>query len=233
MTFSSPFSYEKHAKIQKFIALDLVKIASSNTLKPNSKILDIGSGTGFIVKHFTNQDTYATDNSIEMYNFLKESGIKATLHNAASEFFPYQDNFFDIILSSMAAQWFWQDFLIKTVPEIKRLLKQDGKAFIAVPTNLSLKEISNSFTFSGLKNPIMQLPSYKHFSITKTYTEYGTIFEILKRMNLIGAKNPNFTQKITTEKARLIKKNFPNYTTWNIGFLEITKFDEPILESNS
>jgi ubiquinone/menaquinone biosynthesis C-methylase UbiE len=104
------------------------------------KILDLGCGAGchtvFLVKE--GFSVYATDISEPGLKVtkkrLKENSLKAVLKNASMEKQPFEDNFFDGIISFGVFYYNNGAGYQKAVSELYRILKKGGRAFIFTRT---------------------------------------------------------------------------------------------------
>lgn len=133
---------------------DMERIAKLFTEKKIRKILDLGSGTGRHLLFFSKKgfDIYGLDGSlkgIEIANtWLAEEGEEVEIeHCRIEESFPYEDNFFDAIISIQVIHHNFIRDILKTVEEIERVLKKDGVIFITV----SFRKKGYKFDKWGLK----------------------------------------------------------------------------------
>jgi len=119
---------------------DMERIAELFKEKGVHKILDIGSGTG---RHLV----FLSEKGFEMYGFdaspkalslaeqwLEEENMKVQLKlHRMEEKFPYQDNYFDAIISIQVIHHNKMKDILKTVREIKRVLKPGGIILLTFP----------------------------------------------------------------------------------------------------
>lgn len=110
-------------------------------IKKNKKILDIGCGNGRHVKLFAEQgfDVYGCDYSKEGINqtkkMLKKFNLNAKIKFADMTNLPYEDNFFDGIVSYGVFYYGNSKIMKKAIDELYRVLKIGGKAIIITRTN--------------------------------------------------------------------------------------------------
>jgi SAM-dependent methyltransferase len=119
-------------------------IISFFDLKDNAKILDIGSGKGFLLndlkllnKSFQifglDISQYAINNSI---NDLK----KYTIKHDAKDKLPYENNFFDIVLSINTIHNLKKNEVINCLKEINRVIKNEKNCYIVLDSYLNEKQ---------------------------------------------------------------------------------------------
>ena len=91
-------------------------------------VLELATGTGLIAKHIVNAAALveATDASPEMIAEAKRDNHSAKLHFSVQDMFrlPYADESFDVVIVSNALHIVPRPE--KALPEIKRVLKDDG-----------------------------------------------------------------------------------------------------------
>ena len=122
----------QHSDIER-----IIKMIKDNN---GSRILDLGCGSGRHVVYLTKQgfDVYGFDASPKALNmaqeWLKEKSLTANLceHKMENEF-PYEDNFFDAVISIQVIHHNLMRDIRKTISEIERVLKQGGVLFVTFP----------------------------------------------------------------------------------------------------
>lgn len=127
-------------------------ILESIDFKRGCKVLDIGCGTGDLLIELRNRigDDYelcGIDTSDKKIIKAKKSQEKFNIkfEKGSIENIQYQDNYFDVILSTFAFHHMTMDVMENGVKEIKRVLKEGGQLLIidiGKPANLYSKFIS-------------------------------------------------------------------------------------------
>ncbi len=167
----------------------------ANEWKPG-KILDIGCGNARNLKPFLEKgfDCTGIDSSRELIKLAKERtrGIKLLQANAAK--LPFPDNSFDYVICLAVLHHLKPKDHEKALSEIKRVLKQGGKAAIAVWNKLQPR-----FVFGKKEQmvpwnlPKQTILRYYYFftcwELKKLLKKQGFI---IKKSNILG-KNINFT----------------------------------------
>jgi len=104
------------------------------------KMLDLGCGTGRHLIFFSKKgfDIYGIDASpkgIEIaQEWLSKEGISVeTICCRIEHSFPYEDNFFDAIISIQVIHHNLMENILKTIKEIERVLRKGGYVYITFP----------------------------------------------------------------------------------------------------
>lgn len=123
---------EPHSDMER-----LAKLFKKNNVHT---ILDLGCGTGRHLIFFANKNfnMYGLDGSpkgIEIAEeWLSEEGIRVEIVCCKIEHnFPYEDNYFDTIISINVIHHNLIEDVLKTVKEIERVLRKGGYIFITFP----------------------------------------------------------------------------------------------------
>jgi 2-polyprenyl-3-methyl-5-hydroxy-6-metoxy-1,4-benzoquinol methylase len=163
-----------HENMEKVVTI--LKQLSAKT------ILDLGCGTGRHTVFLAAQgfDVYGLDSSSKGLDlteaWLKESNLKAHLTNHdMSNALPYQDNFFDAVISVQVIHHGTLASIRSLIEEITRVLKTHGLLFVTVP---KLKNQAGHFeqiepnTFVPLDGREKGLPHY-YFTSKSLRTEFA------------------------------------------------------------
>jgi len=108
----------------------------------NKRVLNIGVGGGVFEKLAlkSNVDVYSIDPSAKSIDMLHNMIGKEKAKVGYSQDIPFSDNFFDVVIMSEVLEHLETDIIKKTLKEVKRVLKEDGKFIGTVPYNENLKE---------------------------------------------------------------------------------------------
>ncbi len=232
-------NYDDYAVLQKKVAKKLVNVSSDNINKSN-KILDLGSGTGFVADSIksTNKEIFELDIAHNMLN--KRSGSLKV--NADIEYLPFVENSFDLILSSLAFQWL--NNISLAITNCGKVLKDNGSLIFSIITDGSLAELKSSCTTCGVNLSINQFPTKQYLvdiisDISKNYQlidekiilEYKDLYDLLNSMKKIGASyGSNFNRNnLTKKRFELLNsfylKNFNSkdriFATWQVTYVFI------------
>lgn len=151
-------SYDKATPIQSDVALFFARLLSTYIEKNNNQTwLDMGCGTGklslaILEKFVPNQifnHLYGLDNSQNMLNiwqnhcqnFPKNPTI--TFHPIWADMtqLPFDNHFFDVVISSFAVHWVNPTY----INEFCRVIKQGGQLHLAIPVIGSLRQVKERF----------------------------------------------------------------------------------------
>ncbi len=189
-------------------------------LSMTPRVLDLGSGTGFVAKHLNkNLNLCELDLALEM---LQQSpSPNSQKIQADFENLPFKNNSFDILISSFALQWL-SDF-DKSFSQFFSLLKPKGVFIFCLPCYGSLAELSaaNIFNFNqlpkveDLKNSLKRSGFKEIFVETKTLKQtFESGVEALKSLKKIGA---NYSQKNSKIITKTSLAQFNNFCLKNFG----------------
>ena len=150
------FDAYKEMRDTKINANELIEMPTIKEMLPDLKdttILDLGCGTGFMLNEIKkiyklknkNLDLYGLDISEEMIKIANENlNGKANLKVGDSEYIPWKDNTFDLVVCNASFHHFSNPE--KTLFEIKRVLNSNGILILGDPTApIILRDIFNLF----------------------------------------------------------------------------------------
>lgn len=114
-----------------------------NTLLENNsdyKVLDVGVADGYIYRNLTKDyDIYGVDISENFIECAKKNGVTAHLCDLENNILPFEDNFFDIIVTGETVEHVVNSDHFFS--EINRVLKKDGYLIISYPNINTLLSI--------------------------------------------------------------------------------------------
>lgn len=133
----------------------LIQIEKELELNSDDILLDVGSGTGnfSVIAKKKCKNIVAIDYSMEGIKRHKEkdSNTKIILHDITKTF-PFPDNYFSKIVSNNTIYTLTEEQQIKTLTEIFRVLKKNGKFVISnVKKNYDPKKIYYDAIFKNTK----------------------------------------------------------------------------------
>lgn len=143
-----------------------VERSNEETLKrldlgPDGTLLDIGCGTGILLKKISEQfpsaRLHGLDASNEMLNVAKSKGFAAELLCGSAAALPFEDGTFDHVVS-VSSFHYWRD-PETSLKEILRVLKPHGK--------LVITDWCDDFLFCKICDLYLRLVDRAHY---KTYT---------------------------------------------------------------
>ena len=119
---------------------DIERVLKSLSDNESKRILDLGCGSGRHVVYLANlgYDVYGFDASPKALSmtqdWLQEKNLTASLTEHLMEKpFPYDDNFFDAVISIQVIHHNLMRDIMETVAEIERVLKPGGVFFVTFP----------------------------------------------------------------------------------------------------
>jgi len=147
--------FSKKGKVFSTPHPDMERIAGIFLENKVKRILDLGCGTGrhlvyFSKKNFVIYGIDAAPRGLEIARkwLEEESACAELIHHRMEEQFPFEDNFFDAIISVQVLHHNLLKQVQFTVDEVARVIKPGGYIFITVPTfkafnrmNWKLKEV--------------------------------------------------------------------------------------------
>ncbi|MFQ5559636.1 MAG: methyltransferase domain-containing protein [Nitrospinota bacterium] len=203
------YTYNRNADLQNEVATEVARRVQIPE-KKGSRVLDIGSGTGFLAGAIREKNpglfVAGLDIAHGMSRHLKEAKKEACPITGDIEFSPFSPSLFEAVVSSFSMQWVHS--LDRAFKEIFRVLKDRGVFSVALLGSGSfpeLKEAHNRYfeesVYPTLFNHLPEASqifnilnglSPGQISVEKTtkIEEYESSLVFLKRLRCIGAENP-------------------------------------------
>ncbi|QUT06606.1 methyltransferase domain-containing protein [Sphingobium phenoxybenzoativorans] len=154
--------YEDHAGVQKVVARTVADLAGLLKVPDSARILEIGCGTGLLTREiglrWPGAELVATDLSAEMVGqAAKGAMIAGTFLPMDGEFPWFEGPHFDLILSSLAFQWF--DDLASAVARLARLLRPGGSLIFSTMAERSFAAWRVAHAACGVVAGVPDYPS--------------------------------------------------------------------------
>jgi len=203
--FEDELIYENFEKITAVENKEALKAMGGKENLKNKKILDLGCGIGDITVYFALQgaEVYGIDVSNKMINDAKNLAQKynvedsCTFTEGAAENLDFKDNYFDFVFGNGILH---HANIPKTMEEIHRVLKKDGKALFIEPLTYNpiiniYRKIATKVRSEGEK-PL----TLKDFKIIKKYfnrmehKEFWFFSQYLFMHFYLEGCNPNHTK---------------------------------------
>jgi len=217
----------RHGKVEFITSIKYIE----KYLKSDSKIIDIGAGTGKYSIYLSNKGYDVTAVELVKHNLRmieKNCSVKAYLGNAL-DLSKFEDNSFDItILFGPMYHLISKNEKIKALEEAKRITKKNGYIFIQYCMNdyavIMHGFIDNNILESKNKNKIDN--NYHVISDKKDLYSYVRLEEIdelnkivgLKRIKIINTDGP--ANYIRTSLNKLSEEEFKLFIDYNLKICE-------------
>lgn len=175
-------------KDQDGMTKDRIEIALDFISKDAKKILDIGSGYGFLEEHLSknkNIEIYGNDISSRAIANLKKR-FKGNFRVESIYKMQYPNKFFDMVFMLEILEHISPARTFEILSKTKRILKDHGILVISVPTNEGLERMTN--------NPNRHIRMYTEALIIAELKIVG--FQVIKLKTLYAFKNSYKLKKI-------------------------------------
>jgi len=152
--------YEESARVQRTVAAHLAAMAGRERLAPDARILEIGCGTGLLTREVRARwplaELTATDLAPEMVATIARNGLAAQLMTMDGEAPAFEGPWFDLIVSSLAFQWF--DDLPGALARLHGLLRPGGSLYFATMGAQSFAEWRAAHATAGVAPGLPDYP---------------------------------------------------------------------------
>lgn len=218
-------NYSSLANTQKIIAKDLLGF-SKQYISQSNRILDIGCGTGTLGKLMPSFDIVQIDIAEGMCRQARGNGHKTIL--ADMDEMPFEDNSFDVMISSMTLQWSFD--MNKTMVELKRVLKPGGKLSFSLLLDSSFISMKRMAELDGVFNNYFRLNIFdklcrKHglnvlANKECTYIEDKcNVIEALRSIKNIGASVKKKKRKMSSSLSSIRRLSCPVELEYQVCFI--------------
>lgn len=231
--FSDSISfYDEYSFIQKRIAEDLLQNLPSG-FEPK-RILEIGAGTGhlthLLVQKFKDADMQVTDAAPNMVDYLQQLFKKhqnISVRQLDGEALNEPPESFDLIISSMTAQWF--EGYAQTLVKWRAALSASGLIAVSRLSANSFPEWRATLKSYDLENGLIPcVPALEEAKEEILQHTYSSTLEFLQSIKKTGATTPRPEYKPMSNKAlkQVIQKcdqQFGGTHSWHILYEIIEK----------
>lgn len=153
--------YDSSAAVQRTVATHLAEMASREKLPQGAQILEIGCGTGLLTQeiraHWPEATLIATDIAPDMLAIADRRGAANQLLAMDGEAPVFEGRWFDLILSSLAFQWF--DDMGAALARLHGLLRPGASLYFATMGAESFATWRQAHAHCGLSAGIPDYPT--------------------------------------------------------------------------
>ncbi|MDR3326465.1 MAG: methyltransferase domain-containing protein [Rhodospirillaceae bacterium] len=202
-------NYDSVATVQRIVASKLAKRIKKLSLQMNSRILEIGCGTGFLsthlIKDFSDSKIMLTDISSSMLDKCRINVGDVPQYRLLDGEYPEGINgSFDLIASNLTFQWFCD--LQKGIERLCKFLAPNGSLIFTTLGQKTFKEWRLAHHVLGLICGTPQYPSidnfpnkeglFYHIDEELIYQRYNSGYDFARTLKLLGAKEPVINHKL-------------------------------------
>ena len=224
-------TYEEYSLVQNEVSHRMIERLKLMKFKPKT-ILDLGSGTGYLSnilkKIFPDTNITCLDISLEMLLQCRKKNADFNLVVADAENMPFQDDVFDLVISSFTLHWCEE--IDKIFSDVHRYLKNNGVFMFTTVGPNTLIELNNayaniddeqhvnSFTDMHIYGDSLLKCNFHDpvMDVENLIIEYSSFANILKSLRktgantVIGQQSSYMTKKSYKKLASSYKKNEDN-----------------------
>jgi len=129
--YANKYTVERSRNIKKNWKYKIIL----DKIKKNSKVLDVGLGSGVLMQMLKGKcDYYAVDYNEHIVDYWKKKNFNVKRCDVAKETLPFKDNFFDIVWCSHIVEHIHSEEQIRFFKELYRILKKGGFLIVFSPT---------------------------------------------------------------------------------------------------
>lgn len=203
--YNKTYFQERDTLILHF-AETIATYARKNKLKT---ILDVGCGTGKLVKFLRNQkyDCSGCDISTEAVKKARKINPLKSITQAGATSLPYKKNSFDLLISVSVIEHLTKKEAGLFLNEARRILKKGGEIFLVTPNFRSPIRFLKGKDWFGYKDKT-HISFYTPNSLIKLlkkheFEKFQTTFSV-KHNPKLDTEFPNFYQKLPTMFKKIV-----------------------------
>ncbi|HEY9580551.1 MAG TPA: methyltransferase domain-containing protein [Rhizorhapis sp.] len=239
---TAALGYEDSAGVQRIAAETLAKLAAQRRLPLVPRILEIGCGTGLLTRHIRTQwleaELTVTDLAPEMVErAARDPRLAGTFFTMDGEWPCFEGQWFDLIISSLAFQWF--DNLTGALERLYALLRPGGSILFSTMAERSFAEWRAVHERFGLTAGTPHYPSLEVLQkLARDYPDgaafdedypvaFGSARAFLAHLKGIGATVAvEGRTPLSAAELRRVMRKFEEdgaTATYHIGFVRISR----------
>jgi len=154
------------------------KMAQHYSLRPGDKILDVGCGKGYLLYEFTQIIPGIEVHGVDLSEYAKihaKEEIKVQIKTANATALPFDDNYFDLVISLTTLHNLYNFELMDALKEVQRVGKKNK--YISVESYRNEKEKVNLLYWQLTCESFYNVVEWKWFYDLSGYDgDYGFIF---------------------------------------------------------
>ncbi len=110
---------------------EVARYVQERYIPEGARILDLGAGYCDFINHVRGRERHALDIFERLHEFARE-GVQAHIQDC-TDLSPFGDSSFDVVFASNLFEHLPHDELLRTVAEIRRVLRPDGRLILLQP----------------------------------------------------------------------------------------------------
>ena len=168
--YTKKYFYERDLLIPH-LAQTIKKLVIENKLK---KVLDVGCGTGRLVKFLNSKGfvAFGCDSSSNAVRVARKLNNKLTIKLASATILPFKNNSFDLVTAISLIEHLTQNESKEFLKETRRILKPKGYIFLVTPNFATPLKIIQGSKWFGYSDPT-HLTFYTPASLKKILFKYN------------------------------------------------------------